>query len=270
MSSKRKAKPTSSKGKKGIDEGEKVLTGAGWTLAATTKFLELQSIDEQLHFLFQMFSTTEDNYKTDSQTVFTIDFHFANALYCIEQKFNAIQTQFVCRTLNKLLDTAIQAVRAGAYERFDELRSQLYNQFHQAFKELNVDEYHFSQEETRNIISFVNTAFLRPLRLIVHPFYVERQKAAILEQRKVFQPAPPVPLSECIEQIPAVPEELEFSPISIPHVDHMNLQEVKEMIQKYTEDTIATIDKRYDMLDQAIAKLQETPDNTASRVSALG
>ena len=254
-----KRKPVG-KGKKGIDEAEKVLTGAGWTLAATQKFLETPSDQEKIAFLLQMFSISEEDYKYDMKSTTTIDFNLANALFCQDKNFNVNQTQFVCRTIYKLLEHAISYVQGENYD-FDSLRSQLYDEFQASFMELNSTEPHFTTDETKILLHFLVTSFLRPLRLFVHPYYIQRPQQNIQELRKVFQPVKPIPLSECIEEIPEPPEDAQFAPLILPHTTSVNLEEVKQMIRQYTDSVIQTIDKRYDLLEAELTHAIAEPEN---------
>lgn len=256
-SSKRKA---AAKGKKGVDEAEKVLTGAGWTLAATQKFFELQTDQEKIEFLYQMFSISEHDYQFDMKATTTIDFNLANALFCEQQKFNVTQSQFVCRTIYRLLEHAIQYVQGQNYN-FDALRTQLYDEFQTSYTELNQTEQHFNIEETKILLRFLVTSILRPIRLLVHPFYIERPQEGISESRKVYQPVTPTPLSECVEEIPDPPEDAQFPQLVIPRVDAMNLEDVKQMIHKYTDEIVKAIDKRYDLLEAELAHVTGDPDN---------
>lgn len=252
MSNKKNRAP-SAKAKKGIDESEKVVFGAGWTLAATTKFLECTTEDERIQHLYQMFNITDQDYKYDSKATTSIDFHLANGIYCIEKNLDAPKTQFVCRILHKLLEQAIQAASQEGFD-IDSLRSELYEQFQAQFLEFNTPDYHFSVDETKDLVYLITHVFLRPLRLLLHPFTMERHPTYVLEMRKVSRPVKPVPLSECEEFHPVVDEEMEFPILSIPK-NAINLEDVKQMIQDYTDNVISTIEKRYDLLDEQISHI---------------
>lgn len=283
QSSKKKQRSTSSKGKKGVDEAEKLAAGNGWTIAAVQKYLEATTDEERLQQLFAMFSITEHDYQYDFKSTATIDFHFGNALYCTESsspKFDAHKLQFYCRTLHRMLEMGIQKVQEDPNLDFDVLRKDLFELFHTNFIEFNSSsntaattgkekesskdkdkdkekepEFQFTPEETTELIKQVTSSFLRPLRLILHPFYIERYTGEQNVIKKVFQPVNPVPLSECVEALPVVEEDKEFPILNIPQDGTMNLEAMKNMIKTYTDGIIATIEKRYDDLDEQVAKL---------------
>ena len=264
-SSKKKGKSTSGgKGKK-MDEMEKAVAGAGWTLAATQKFLDCQNDTERINQLYAMFSITDEQYKFDARSTATIDFHLSNSLFCEENKFDVQQTQFVCRSLDRMLQHAISMYNQALQENdqqlpnVDNIRNEIFKEFQTAFNELNQPgEYVFSIEQTQKIAEFVATIFIRPIRLLLYQFCHERRKAQIPETRRVFKPIQPVPLSECTEVFPAIDEELDFRPpvIPKPSLQGLCLEDAKQMIQQYTDNIIATINKRYDKLEEMAGKMQ--------------
>ena len=109
----------------------------------------------------------------------------------------------------------------------------------------------------KKIVVFYNQVFFRPLRLLMFSFTHNRERKFIPEKRTVFTPITPLPLSEFVEEFPAVEEELNFKPVILPK-EGMTLEDAREMIQKYTDDMIATINKRYDILTEMINKVQPT------------
>jgi hypothetical protein len=257
-SSKKKVKSPTIKGRKG-DDMERLVSGAQWTTAATQKFIDCQTDDEKIKQLFAMFSTTEVMYKGDIRTQGNIDFQFANGLWCIEQQLDVLQTQFVCRTLDRLLQNAIQRSQAanerGEKISIEDLKSDLFDQLHASFNDTNQNEWHFTPDLTKKILVFFNQVFFRPLRLLLYTFTHERGVQHIPEKRTVFSPIQPVPLSECVEEFPVLSDEMSFRPLIIPK-GTMNLEEAREMIQQYTDDMIDTINKRYDSLQEMISKVQ--------------
>lgn len=265
-SSKKKTKqPLGAKGKK-MDEAERAVAGAGWTTAATQKFLDCQNDEERMQQLFAMFSINDQQYKFDAKSTATIDFHLSNSLFCEENKLDLQQTQFVCRTMDRLLQHAVQSYSQQLEENdqqlpnVEKLRTDLFAEFRAAFAEINPPgEYIFSIELTQKIVEFVGTSFIKPIRLLLYQFCHVRRQVQIPEVRKVFTPIQPVPLSECEEQFPAIVEEMEFKPPVIPK-DGICLEDAKQMIQKYTENIIATINKRYDALDEMAQHMQVVPD----------
>lgn len=279
-SSKKKSRTISSKGKKGVDESEKLAAGNGWTVAAIQKYLEATTDEERLQQLFAMFSITENDYQYDFKSTATIDFHFGNALYCTEStfpKFDPHKLQFYCRTLNKMLDFGTQKVQEDPNLDFDALRKELFELFHSCFNEFNTapvtpltgkekdkdknqdpnkePEFQFTPEETTELIKQITSSFLRPLRLILRPYYSQNPPYRLPVMKKVFQPVTPIPLSECQEILPVVEEDKEFPILNIPTDGTMNLEAMKTMIKMYTDNVISTIEKRYDALDEQMAKI---------------
>lgn len=259
-SKKAKSKQTLSKNKK-LDESERALTGAGWTFAATSKYLELETDTERMEHLYGMFSITAEQYKFDGKSTATIDFHFANSIFCLEQKFDVYQTQFVCRTFDRILQHCIQQGKTidesqSQSPEVDKLRSELFDMFKNAFVEFNNNgEYKFSTEQTEEVLQVFSSAIIKPIRLLLYQFNVERRVESIPDLRKVFIPVQPVALSECEEEVPVHEESMEFQPMVIPKTG-ITLEDAREMIEKYTEGVIATINARYDALDEMISKVQ--------------
>ncbi|OHT10027.1 hypothetical protein TRFO_20829 [Tritrichomonas foetus] len=255
MSSKKKPRSISAKGKKGVDETEKLASGNGWTTAAVQKYLEATTDEERLNQLLAMFSITEQEYQYDFKSTATIDFHFANVLYCTEANFDPHKIQFFCRTLHKMLETGIQKIQENSELDFDELRDELYEMFHVAFNEFNTPEYLFTPPEATELIKHVTLTFLRPIRLILHPYYLENHSTYLLELKKVFRPVKPVPLSECEEIMPVIDEDKQFPILTMPKEGTIDLEGVRQAIKQYTDGIIQTIEKRYDDLDEQIARL---------------
>ncbi|KAH0786918.1 hypothetical protein GPJ56_009164 [Histomonas meleagridis] len=254
--SKKKHRKHSPRGKRGDDASEKLVAGNGWTLSATQKFLDCKSTEEQIQQLLLMFSIQEEDYQYNEKSTTLIDFQLGNGLYCIEKKFNAEKTQFVCRTFHRMLKNAVQKIQANHEISYDDLRNELFNQFQAAFTEMNSNgEPHFTLKETQDIINYEINTFLRPLRLILHPFYIRVAPTYRLELKKVFQPVDPIPLSEFEEFVPL--NENEFPLFSVPiNEDKLNLEDIKEFVSKYTDGVIDTINKRYDALDERMNNLK--------------
>lgn len=264
-SSKKKVKAVPTKGRKG-DDTEKLVVGAGWTAAATQKFIECADDEERFKHILAMFSITNDQYKNDIKSTTTADFHFSNGLWCLEAKFEQPQMQFICRTLDKLLTSAIQScgISASANEKpnYDHLRVDLFNQFQTAFNEVNQGEWKFSADDAQKILAFYNQVFFRPLRLILYSYTHDRGIQTVVERRRIFWPATPVPLSQCEEEPNYVDDSMQFKPFPMPK-GPLTLEDAREMIQQYTEGIIEIINKRYDNLGDMIAKIQ--PPVTSGR-----
>ncbi|EAY17695.1 hypothetical protein TVAG_170070 [Trichomonas vaginalis G3] len=253
------------KGKK-ADELEKAVAGAGWTTAATQKFLECQTDEERFQQLYAMFTLTEDQYKHEPRSAALIDFHLANALFCADRNYDLAQTQFVCRTMDKLLHHGIELYQAKmdpeAYKpvmHIEDIKTELFKEFKAAFFETHQheeDQYLFNLEETKVVIEFVSDVLLNPIRLIMFQFCYERATNPIPETRRVFTPIQPVPLSECEEVLPVIDENLAFKPPIVPS-SGICLEDARAIIEKYTETVIDTINRRYDALDEMALRMQQ-------------
>jgi hypothetical protein len=255
-SSKKKQPVASIKGKKGVDESEKLLVGNGWTAAATQRMFELPNDSERIQHLLQMFSFSEHDYQYDPRSTNQIDFHLANFIFCAERSFDSLKAQFVCRSMHKLLTQGIARVQVDPSISFDALRLELFEMFQTAIQEQNSTENPISLDDAKVILNFVTTTFLRPLRLILYSFYLEAPAVQSYELRKIFQPVHPVPLSDCDEVFPVPDDARSFRPFPLaPSVNTMNLEDIKQMLQKYTEDVIDTIEKRYDLLEECVSKV---------------
>ncbi|EAY22717.1 hypothetical protein TVAG_476460 [Trichomonas vaginalis G3] len=259
-SSKKKLKTIPTKGRKG-DDTEKQVVGAGWTTAATQKFIECADDDERMKHILAMFSINDDQYKNDIKSTTTADFHFANGLWCLESKFDLPQTQFICRTLDRLLTSAIQANNlsdpTAPKPNIDNLRIDLFNQFQTMFNELNQGEWKFTIEQTQKILSFYNQVFFRPLRLILYSYTHNREDVLVPQKRRIFTPIQPVPLANCVEEPYYVDDSITFKPFVLPK-GNINLEDARELIQQYTENVIDIINKRYDNLEEMVGKVQQT------------
>jgi hypothetical protein len=241
------------RGKKGVDETEKQLIGAGWTQAATQHFIELENDEERLNHIRAMFSINDNDYKYNIRSIYTADFHLGNGIYCLEEQYDAAKTQFVCKALTEMLDTVIAAAGLAEKADFDKLRVQLLDKYQTAFFEFNAEEFKFTPEQTESILRYISYAVVRPIRLIYKTFNSQPYTLPVLEQRKVFQPAVPVPLAEFAEecQLPQIGEEFVPPDIRPP----VTVADLKEMMVKYTEGVVSVIEKRYDRLEEGIAKV---------------
>lgn len=248
-------KDKETKGKRKVDEElEKLLVGAGWTLAATEHFMNLNTDEEKLEHVKQMFNVSDEDYSYTERYTFIVDFHLGNGVFCETSHFSTIQTQFVCRSLGKLLDDATAQVHDPELN-FDSLRLQLVSTLHDLFNEANEDGYIFKPDQTEYILRYISSTFLRPLRIIVRQFQQGPYMMQVLELRKVFQPPPPSPLEEFVEEMP-LPEE-DFEPIAFPKLEGLSVQDVRDSIREYTDRMIETIEKRYDKLEAMVDNLSK-------------
>jgi hypothetical protein len=95
------------RGRKGLEESERPLTGAGWTAAATQYFIDLPNDDERLAHIRAVFTITEENYNYQLRQTFIANFHHANGIYCLDHEYDAPRTQFICRLMSELLDLTV-------------------------------------------------------------------------------------------------------------------------------------------------------------------
>ena len=253
--------PRGSRSRKALEEAEKQLTGAGWTLAATTRFLEIESDTERLAHLCGMFSVAEDDYKYKMESTYVVDYNWANALYCVEKKLDVPRMQFVCRTLASLLDTVVKLAKEQEdVPQFDTFREQLIEEFQNAFFDFNGEEFKFTTEETKDLLAYVGNSIVKPVRLIYRLYKRPPYAVTVMEDKKVFAPPlKPDPLDECEEMVFVPAEDEEFVPPAFPRIDTLNLADVKEAITKYTDSVIAVIDQRYDKMEEMVQKLAQSP-----------
>lgn len=244
------------------DPLEKLPSGHGWTLAATKVFTESESNDAKLKQIFLMYNITDEKlYINDPKTSSLVDFHLANGKWCAAQNFGIQQTQFICRNMGHMLENSIKMVKEGHYDLSDnksiyELRNKLYDDFELCFMEFNRVETKFTQRETLRILKFLTSSFFRPIRVILKPFLIERPIKKIEFAAKIFTPIKPVPLDMC-EEVSQLPElDIQFTPFVIPK-GRMSLGLAKYHIEKYTEDMIDKINKRYDRMENMIHNICE-------------
>lgn len=252
--------PRGSRSRKALEEAEKQLTGAGWTIAAANRFFELESDEERLSHLCGMFSVTEDDYKYKMESTYLVDYHWGNGLYCLDKKFDPPKSQFLCRTLGSLLDMVIKiAKEQEELPQFDQLREQLIEEFRSAFFDFNAEEFKFTTDETKDMLSYVENTIVKPIRLIYRVYKRPPYAVTVLEERKVFAPPPhPDPLDQCEEVVYVPAEDEEFVPPAFPRIDTLNLADVKEVLTKYTDSVIAVIDQRYDKMEEMVTKLSQS------------
>ena len=248
-----------SRSRRALEEAEKQLAGAGWTLAATNRFFEIESDTDRLAHVCGMFSVTDDDYKYTIRSTYLVDFHWANGLYCMEKKFDAPRTQFFCRALQSLFETVTTLAKEQPEEpNFDSLRDRLLNDFQTAFFEFNGEEFKFTPEETRDMLAYVGTAIIKPVRLIYLTYHRDPFVMQFLDERKLFAPPPPDPLEQCVEELPMpLPGEEFLAPV-LPRRETLNLADVKEALKTYTDSIISVIGQRYDNMSQMVEKLGRT------------
>jgi hypothetical protein len=244
-----------SRGRKGQEESERQLTGAGWTAAATQHFIDLPSDEERLGHVRAMFNISEEDYKYQTRHTFVADFHLANGLYCITHDYDAAQTQFICRSLSELLDITIAAAQQAEPISFDKFRGHLLERYQALFFEFNQEEYRFTLEQAETILKFIADVLLGPLRLIVITVKYAQEEIAVYEPRKISRPVIPPPLVEFSEFIPLPLTEDEFTPPEFPKV--VRLADVRKAMAQYTSHSLEVIERRYNRMEELAQRLAQ-------------
>jgi hypothetical protein len=240
--------------KKGQEESEKLLVGAGWTAAATQHFIDLPSDDERLNHTLAMFTITEDQYKYNIRSTYTVDFHFTNGLFCLEQGFDAIRMQFTCKSLSEMLDNVQNVVAQPQAVDFDKLRIDLLEAYQVSFFEFNAEEFKFTLKEAENILTYIGIVVIAPIRLIAQAFRREPFRMLQPEYRKVYYPVQPTPMAEMVEEYELPPPEAEFIPLYLPRPT-VHLADVRDALMQWTDGIINALDRRYDHMDDLVQSL---------------
>lgn len=248
-------KDSRTRSRKGFDESEKLITGAGWTQAATQHFLELDNDEARMKQVKAMLNISDDDYKFQLRSTYQADFSLANGFFCIEQQFSMLQTQFVCRSLTSLFEIAVASYKEDPTINVDNLRQQLMTKFQTFFEEFNTEDYKFTPEQTEVVLKYISTTFIRPIRLILHSFSADPYVFQFYEPRKIFQPPQMLPLSDFVENFPLPEEEEQFNPPELPKLTDLHLLDVKDAVTKYTESVLKTIEARYDRLENSLVNL---------------
>ena len=299
--------PPRSRSRKGMDEQEKLVVGAGWTTAAIQHFIELQEDDERLDHVKAMFNINPEDYKYKLRYTNIVDFHFANGLFCLEKNYDISQFQFICKSIGSLFDMVVYAASSlnpnrdqptpvtptstsrgshGSHSKkepkpividpinvnpnpngdvldlndVDALRQVLMDKFQAMYFDYNGDEFKFTTEQTQEILKFFSMTFIRPIRLIIHTYQSDPYKMIFLEMKRVFTPPAVLPpMSEFVQQYDELPEEDKFHPLYYPKFSGLTLADVREAMNKYTDQMIETINKRYDHLENMVQKLTNPP-----------
>jgi hypothetical protein len=137
----------------------------------------------------------------------------------------------------------------------DRFRLQLLEKYQAAFFEFNSDDSKFTIPQAEEVLRFICDVMLRPIRLILMAFRQEPFYVAKPESRKVFRAPPVIPLAEFTEEFPMAAPGDDFGPPEVPKLTGLTLADVRETMMKSTDAMIATIDKRYDRLDEMVTKV---------------
>lgn len=225
----------------------------GWTSVVIQGLMKAENDDERIKQIQQVLSFTEESYNYDIKASTQIDFHFGNLLFCMGENYSVKQTQLVFKIMSKLLDDAMKACQIGDLD-FDYLKGDLIDKMRRSFTELSAPDSPFTLKQTETLLSYVSQTFIKPIRLVMMPFYKPITNKHVVTPKRIFQPTTPDPLDECVERLPVLDEDKQFPLLAIPRSNEMNLGDLKRMIQQYTDNVIETINKRYDLLEAEMAK----------------
>jgi hypothetical protein len=243
------------RGRKGLEESERQLTGAGWTAAATQHFIDLPNDDERLAHVRAMFTISEEDYKYQIRQTFIADFHLANGLYCLDQAYDALQAQFICRSMAELLGMTLAAAQQPEKMQYDRFRVELLERYQTLFFEFNAEDFRFTLEQAEQILKFVSHTIISPLRLIVITFRHDPEEVILPEARKLLQPPVPPPLSGFSVLIPLPPPEAQFTPPDFPRLSGLTLADVREAMARYTARSLQVIERRYNRMDELAQRI---------------
>jgi hypothetical protein len=156
--------------------------------------------------------------------------------------------------MTELLEVIINAAQQPDPVPVDSFRLQLLEKYQAAFFDFNTDDNRFTIAQAEEVLRFICDAMLKPIRLIImvfhqEPFYIEKP-----ESRKVFQAPPAIPLVEFAEEFPLPAPGHEFVPPEFPKLTGLTLADVREAMVRYTDAMVATIDRRYDRLEDLVTK----------------
>ena len=257
-SSPKKVRLPSARGRKAADDSDTSLYG--WTNAVVAKLLKCDSDEERMEHIRQVAGVSQHDYNYDMKATALIDYHLANLLYALEEELSWKQTQFLMRVMTRLWTEGVSAVQGETPPNFDHIRGNLAESLRPMFAELNGSEDRLTKEQTQKMLRYIDQVFLKPIRLMMFPFYHPVEPSSFVSVRKIFHPVTPDPLSECLED--STESEYAFPLLPFPrNVSTMALQDMKDLIQRYTDDVIETINKRYDALEQEIARAETLQPN---------
>ena len=216
-----------------------------WTLQYASQFLSLSSINDKLKFIQNILNIQDDDYNYNPISTFLVDFHLGNAAFCVDSKFNAEQTFFVCKALSILLYDASSASSDQDLD-YDNLRDQLGHKFQTLFKSSAPV---FSVQEVKSILSFITSTFLRPIRMILLQFQNQYYYTEYIEVRKIFQPPISNPLSEFVENSNVTQYEFPIPYLSDdPKQLLANFEKYETEMKKISEKRLNELQLRIDEL----------------------
>jgi hypothetical protein len=227
----------------------------GWTSAAVTRFMRSEGDPDRLSHVLSILSISENDYKYDFKSTVTADYNLANGYHCVAAGYDVRQTQFVCRTLGKLFDDAIKSVQATSEVNFDQIRAEVIESLRGAVNHFNSGEGNFSPKQTQEFLSFVTQTLIRPIRLLLHPWYGAENTAGVAEPRKMSAPPKPVALGDCRIPSVVIPDDQQFPILPFFQTDTMPLEDLRRCVRQYTQQMIDVINKRYDLIDQQMGSV---------------
>jgi hypothetical protein len=227
-----------------------------WTVQNATKFLNCADDEERLALLRAMFNVSDSDYNYNVKLAHHIDFELANGLYCIGAGLGTKETNFVCKCMTSLWQEACKLVESQELPDFVAIRSQLSQSLKKLFGEIRDKDPLLSREQIASFLNYATTVFLRPIRLIMFPFYNQLQVDRVQEERKIYAPANPVSLSECVEPGPYYGEDKMWPLLPTLSGEEIPLEDFKEILGKYTSEMIGTINSRFDTIDSEIERVK--------------
>jgi hypothetical protein len=146
----------------------------------------------------------------------------------------------------------VKTVKSSSPVDFEKLKTELVEILGPPLTEFNAGEHGFSAQQTSHLLKYVTQVFIRPIRLLMHPFAEHHRPGKVRRFRTVFRPVTPVPLEECVECFPVVREEELFPLCPKFPMDVARLEDLRQVVRQYTEEMIGVINHRYDRIDDEL------------------
>jgi hypothetical protein len=227
---------------------------SGWSVATVTKLQKLKTEPEMLTQVLSIMSVNEHDYQYDFKATTTVDFHFANYLHFVEVGYSMRHIVLLSKIFTKLWSDSVKAVQSPDND-FDQLRAYLVEQTRILVSQMNATDAIFTPTETENFLCYVTQVLIRPIRLLMHPFYSPPNISREQQPRKLNRPVPPVPLMQCNPVKTVRLEEHDFPMLPFFTTTTLPLEDLRRMVTQYTDGMIAIINERYDFIDQEMARV---------------
>ena len=234
----------------------------GWTPKSAGKFLSLKNSNDKIQLVKELFGVTDEEYKYDPTSTFMVDFNVGNAAFCADSRFNSEQTYFFCQSLAILLNDLITVAGESDID-FDKLRLDMAKKLHSLYVESGIE---FDVHQIRKLLSFTLSTFLKPIRLILRQYQQPPYVLQLFQIKKIFQPPPPTPLSEFVEEI-ELPEDEFPTPAFIP--DNCDEKQISDILKEYEEGmkeiTGKRLEKLYNRIEELEKKLKEKEEESQNQ-----